>query len=165
MVRKTNYKFKLVLKMKNFKHIFIIILLCLGFESYSQIAVTGYSNYALGLNTSKEKVISFEMKIFTNHYVEDIPIEGNVFYNFKTKEYHRFSIGLGINLSPFSSPDQVNSFVIPIVLEIFPIKDFKKIAIVFELTPELRIEDDVNIRSLFGIRYTFDKKIAQNFNP
>ena len=130
----------------------------LGFKSYSQIAVTGYSNYALGINTSKNKAVSFEIKIFTNNYLEDMPVEGTVFYNFKTKEYHRFSIGLGINLSPFSSPDQVNSFVIPAVLEIFPIKDFKKIAIIFELAPEFRIEDDVIIRNLFGIRYTFDKK-------
>ena len=144
--------------MKNFKPIFIIILFSLGFKSYSQIAVTGYSNYALGINTSKNKAVSFEIKIFTNNYLEDMPVEGTVFYNFKTKEYHRFSIGFGINLSPFSSPDQMNSFVIPVVLEIFPIKDFKKIAIIFELAPELRIEDDVIIRSLFGIRYTFDKK-------
>lgn len=141
--------------MKKFKHIFFIFLFSLGFKSYSQIAVTGYSNYALGINTSKNKVISFELKIFTNHYLEDMPMEGTVFYNFETKEYHRFSIGVGINLSPFSSPDQVNSFVIPAVLEIFPIKDFKKIAIIFELAPELRIEDDIVIRSLSGIRYTF----------
>lgn len=141
--------------MKKFKHIFFIFLFSLGFKSYSQIAVTGYSNYALGINTSKKKVISFELKIFTNHYLEDMPMEGTVFYNFETKEYHRFSIGVGINLSPFSSPDQVNSFVIPAVLEIFPIKDFKKIAIIFELAPELRIEDDIVIRSLSGIRYTF----------
>jgi hypothetical protein len=66
-------------------------------------------------------------------------------------------MGFGINLSPFSSPDQVNSFVIPTVLEIFPLKDFKKIAIIFELAPELRIEDGIVIRSLLGIRYTFDK--------
>ena len=144
--------------MKNFKTIFIIILFSLSFKSYSQIAVTGYANYALGINTSKNKAVSFEIKIFTNHYVEDIPMEGTVFYNFKTKEYHRFSIGFGINLSPFNSPDQVNSFVIPTVLEIFPIKDFKKIAILLELAPELMIEDGIVIRSLLGIRYTFDKK-------
>ena len=52
----------------------------------------------------------------------------------------------------------MNSIVIPTSLEIFPMKDFKRIAIVFELTPEIRIEDDVVIRSLLGIRYTFDKK-------
>ena len=144
--------------MKNFKPIFIIILFSLSLESYSQIAVTGYSHYALGINTNKNKAVSFEIKIFTNNYLEDMPVEGTVFYNFKTKEYHRFSLGFGINLSPLSSPDQVNSFVIPAVLEIFPIKDFKKIAIIFELAPVLRIEDEVVIRSLFGIRYTFDKK-------
>ena len=144
--------------MKNFKPIFIIILFSLSLESYSQIAVTGYSHYALGINTNKNKAVSFEIKIFTNNYLEDMPVEGTVFYNFKTKEYHRFSIGFGINVSPFSSPDQMNSFVIPAVLEIFPIKDFKKIVIIFELAPEFRFEDDVIIRSLFGIRYTFDKK-------
>ena len=144
--------------MKNLKPLFIIILFSLSLESYSQIAVTGYSHYALGINTNKNKAVSFEIKIFTNNYLEDMPVEGTVFYNFKTKEYHRFSIGFGINLSPFSSPDQMNSFVIPAVLEIFPIKDFKKIAIIFELAPEFRFEDDVIIRSLFGIRYTFDKK-------
>lgn len=144
--------------MKKIKYIFFIILFSLSFESYSQIGVTGYTNYVIGINTSKSKAISFEMKVFANNYVEDLPMEFNAFYNFKAREYHRISIGLGINLSPFISPDQVNSIVIPTSLEVFPIKDFKRIAIVFELTPEIRIEDSVYLRSLLGIRYTFGKK-------
>ena len=135
-----------------------IILFSLSFEGYSQISVTGYTNYVVGINTNKDKPINFEAKVFAYNYVEDLPMEFNAFYNFKAKEYHRISIGLGINLSPFSSIDQINSIVIPTSLEIFPMKDFKRIAIVFELTPEIRIEDDVVIRSLIGIRYTFDKK-------
>jgi hypothetical protein len=120
--------------------------------------VTGYTNYVVGINTNKDKPISFEAKFFTYNYIEDLPMEFNAFYNFKAKEYHRISIGLGINLSPFRSIDQMNSIVIPTSLEIFPMKDFKRIAIVFELTPEIRIEDDVVIRSLIGIRYSFEKK-------
>ena len=127
-------------------------------ESYSQRSVTGYSKYVVGRKKKKNKPINFEAKVFAYNYVEDLPMEFNAFYNFKAKEYHRISIGLGINLSPFSSIDQINSIVIPTSLEIFPMKDFKRIAIVFELTPEIRIEDDVVIRSLIGIRYTFDKK-------
>ena len=144
--------------MKKFKYIFLIILFSISFGSYSQIGVTGYTNYVVGINTNKDKPISFEAKIFTYNYIEDLPMEFNAFYNFKAKEYHRISIGLGINLSPFRSIDQMNSIVIPTSLEIFPMKDFKRIAIVFELTPEIRIEDDVVLRSLLGIRYTFDKK-------
>jgi hypothetical protein len=144
--------------MRNFKYIFFILFLSLSFEGYSQMGVTGFSNYAVGINTTKDRPINFEAKVFTYNYVEDLPIEFNVFYNFKTKEYHRISIGLGINLSPFSSIDQINSIVIPTSLEIFPMKDFKRIAIVFELTPEIRIEDEVVLRSLLGIRYTFGKK-------
>lgn len=144
--------------MKNFKQTFIIILFFIGLTGHSQIAVTGFSNYVVGMNTSKNKTINFELKVFAYNYFDDLPIETNVFYNFETKEYHRFSIGLGVNFSPFRGFDEINSFVIPASLEIFPIKDFKKIAIVLEVTPELRIDDGAVLRSLIGIRYSFDKK-------
>lgn len=120
--------------------------------------MTGYTNYVVGINTNKDKPISFEAKVFAYNYVDELPMEFNAFYNFKTREYHRFSVGLGINVSPFRGFDEINSIVIPASLEIFPMKDFKRIAIVFELTPEIRIEDDVVLRSLIGIRYSFDKK-------
>ena len=143
--------------MKQINYFFLIFLFSLSLESYSQISVSGYTNYVVGINTNKEKRISFEAKVFANNYIEDLPMEFNAFYNFKTKEYHRISIGLGVNISPFNTIDQMNSFVIPTSLEIFPMKDFKRIAIVFELTPEIRIEDEVALRSLLGIGYTFGK--------
>ncbi|HWS60056.1 MAG TPA: hypothetical protein VN182_03915 [Flavobacterium sp.] len=144
--------------MRQIKLLFLILLFSISFESFSQISISGYTNYVVGINTNKEKRISFDAKVFANNYIEDLPIEFNAFFNFKTKEYHRISIGLGVNLSPFNGIDQMNSFVIPTSLEIFPMKDFKRIAIVFELTPEIRIEDEVVIRSLLGVRYTFGKK-------
>jgi hypothetical protein len=145
--------------MKNFKQTFIIILFFIGLTGHSQIAITGFSNYAMGINTNKNKDISLELKVFTNYYFVEMPIEANVFYNFETKEYHRFSVGLGVNLSPFRGFDEINSFVFPTALEIFPIKDFKKIALVLELTPEYRIdEDEIVLRGLIGVRYSFDKK-------
>ena len=75
--------------MKKFKYIFLIILFSISFGSYSQIGVTGYTNYVVGINTNKDKPISFEAKIFTYNYIEDLPMEFNAFYNFKAKEYHR----------------------------------------------------------------------------
>ncbi len=64
--------------MKKLKPIFFIILFTLCFESYSQISVTGYTNYVVGINTNKNKPISFDAKIFAYHYVEDLPMEFNV---------------------------------------------------------------------------------------
>jgi len=144
--------------MKKFKYIFLIVFF-LSIEGYSQISVTGYTNYVLGMNTNKHKTISFEARVFANNYVDELPMELNAFYNFKTTEYHRFSVGFGMNVSPFRGFDEINSIVFPTSLEIFPMKDFKRIAVVFELTPEIRIEDDIVLRSLIGIRYSFNKKL------
>lgn len=144
--------------MKKLKIVLLITVCFTGFQAYSQIAVTGFSNYVVGLNTSKNKAINFELKVFAYNYVDELPIETNVFYNFETKEYHRLSLGLGINMSPFIGEEIVNAMVIPASLEIFPVKDLKKFAIVLEVTPEIRINDGAVLRSLIGIRYSFDRK-------
>ena len=144
--------------MKKIKYFFLTLLSSLSIVGYSQISVTGYTYSVLGINTNKYKTLSFEAKVFANNYVDELPMEFNAFYNFKTREYHRFSAGFGINVSPFRGFDEINSIVFPTSLEIFPIKEFKKIAIVFELTPEIRIENDIVLRSLIGIRYGFNKK-------
>lgn len=84
-------------------------------------------------------------------------MEIDVFYNFKPSTYHRLSIGLGLNASPFRGFDQINALTIPAQLEIYPIQDFKKLSLLFELAPEIYVESDLNLRSLWGIRYTFGK--------
>jgi hypothetical protein len=47
---------------------------------------------------------------------------------------------------------------VPAALEIFPIKEFKKIAVVFEVAPMILNGDDTAVRGLIGIRYSFDKR-------
>ena len=153
MIRNKN-----AVQMNYFKYVVFLTLFSISTNTSAQFAVTGFTSNVVGINTDKTKKISLEMKVFANNYIEDLPLELSAFYNFKTKEYHRFSIGAGFNLSPFRGFDEVNAIVIPVSLEIFPIKDFKKIAIVLELTPVIGIENDVAIRSLVGIRYSFNKK-------
>jgi hypothetical protein len=133
----------------------ITILLALCTVSYSQMGVTSYSIYALGINTSQNKMISGELKAFANRNIDDLLMEVDVFYNFKPRNYHRFSIGLGFNAGPFRGKDHINAFTIPAAIEIYPLQDFKKISLLFELTPEFIVDDDLNLRSLWGIRYTF----------
>lgn len=135
--------------------IFTTIFLILSIKSFSQLSITTYSIYAVGINTSQSKKISIEVKSFTNKMVEEIAFEADLFYNFRTKEHHRFSVGIGINTSPFRGFDHINSLVVPFELEIYPFQNLKKISFLFELAPEFGIEDGTILRNFWGIRYTF----------
>ena len=141
--------------MKNFKFLILFVLTTLSIESFAQIGVTSYYIYSLGINTSQNKRISGEIKTFANRPFEDISVEVDGFYNFKPRPYHRFSIGLGVNVTPFLGYDQFYALTIPVSLEIYPLQNFKKLSLLFELTPEILAEDGVNLRNLWGIRYTF----------
>lgn len=136
----------------------LTFLLAFSTKSFSQIGISTYSIYALGINTSQNKMISGELKTFANKNIEDLLMEIDVYFNFKPREYHRFSIGLGINAGPFRSFDRIHAFTIPAQLEVYPLQNFKKLSLLFELSPEFVVEEDVFIRSLWGIRYTFGKE-------
>jgi hypothetical protein len=122
---------------------------------FSQMGVTSYSIYSLGINTSQNKKISAELKTFANRKLENILMELDVFYNFQPRSHHRFSLGVGINAIPFGNSDLVNAFTIPASIEIYPFKDFHNLSLLFELAPEFYPENSAHLRSLWGIRYTF----------
>jgi len=124
----------------------------------SQISVTNYSIFIFGLNTNQEKRISGDLKVFTYLYGSELQTELGLFYNFKPKDYHRFSIGLGVNLYPFAGFDHIYALTIPIQLEVFPLQEFKRLSLVYELSPALYVESNIGIRNLFGIRYTFGRR-------
>ena len=143
--------------MKKLNLAFLIIMLFVSMKVQSQIGITGYSIYALGINTNQSNRISGEFKMFANRSYEDILLELDCFYNFKAREYHRFSVGLGLNLGPFMQSDNVYALTVPTAIEIFPLKDLKKVSLLFELAPEILSDGDLNIRFLWGIRYSFGK--------
>lgn len=130
----------------------VIILLTVSLNTFSQIGVTSYSIYSLGLNTSKDRKISGELKLFLNHTgVDDSFAELSAMYNFKPHTYHQFSIGLGVG--GLGDGYLINSFTLPIQLEIYPLQSFKRFSVVFEVTPTY--SDEFHIRQLWGIKYSF----------
>ncbi len=144
------------LKMKKrFTFLLFSLLIAAAVQLKAQMGVTSYSIYALGINTSQNKKISGELKTFANRSVEDLLFEIDGFYNFEPREYHRFSIGLGINVGPFRGFDHIRAFTLPVALEIHPLQDFKRFSFLFELTPEFIVEDELHLRGLWGLRYTF----------
>ncbi|MDP4209553.1 MAG: hypothetical protein Q8928_12135 [Bacteroidota bacterium] len=141
--------------MKNLKAILLIVLVSMSVNSYSQIGITGYSINALGVNTTQNKPLSCELKVFANRGEFNNTFgEFDVFYNFKPGQYHRFSLGAGFRAMPFNSNNTQTAITIPAAIEIYPLKDFKKISVLFELAPEF-YENSTNLRSLWGLRYTF----------
>lgn len=141
------------MKVKKIAYYFsFFVLYVISCDAYSQIAVTSYSNLGIGVNTSAEKRISGELKIFANQDINDVIFEIDAFYNFKSREYHRFSMGVGIG----TASRTFHGIGVPIVLEVYPIQNFKKLSLLIEVGPEV-LKDYVNVRSLFGIRYSFGK--------
>ncbi len=140
-----------------FAHIFAVLFFFCFFSlnSYSQIGITSYSVYALGVNANQDHKISFELKAFANRDMEDLMLEFAPFYNFKSSTYHQFSVGAGLNVQPFTGDDIVYAITIPGQLQIWPLQDFKRLSLVFELAPEFVVDNDVNLRSFWGIRYAF----------
>ncbi len=141
----------------------IKILACIFFLSispniFAQVGLTSYSVYAIAVNTDQNRRISGELKTFTNRQINEIFMEPAVFYNLKPSKYHRFSFGLGVKLAPLIGDDHIYALTIPVSLEVYPVPDFKKISILFELAPELIVEQSADLRSLWGIRYTFGKE-------
>jgi len=143
--------------MKKLSLIFLSILFSICFKVQAQIGITDYSIYALAINTSQNHLFSGELKLFLNRNIEDVLFELDGFLNFKAREYHRFSAGIGVNVGPFVEGDPLLALIIPSSLEIYPLKDFKKISLLFELAPEFYSEGAVDIRLLWGIRYSFGK--------
>jgi len=149
--------------MRRITHILVFTFLIISpIRLYSQIGVTNYSIFIFGVNTNQEKRISAELKAFTYLYGSELQTELGIFYNFKPKDYHRFSIGLGLNLYPFAGFDHIYAFTIPFQLEVFPLQQFKQLSLVYELSPLLVVEEDIGLRNLFGIRYTFGKRVKED---
>ena len=142
----------------------LAVLLLIGLNTPAQIGITSYNFSTLAINTSQNRMISGELKTFLNYYSQGIKVEVDLFYNFKAREYHRFSVGVGINGYPFEEGDIIHALTVPLQLEVYPIQDFKRISILYEFTPQIEFEDDFSILHLFGIRYSFGEGLSNEEN-
>jgi len=145
---------------KSFPILVLIIsfLVTISTTAKAQLSVTSYSIYALGVSTDTQKPFSVELKTFANSNFHNLGFELDAFHNFKTHEYHRFSVGLGLNSQPFNEI-YLNEITMPLVLEVFPLQSFKKLSLLVEFAPamDVNIDDagDLSFRHLWGIRYRF----------
>ena len=137
-----------------FKILCICILSLGSIKTYTQISVTSYYVYAFGINTNKDKRISAELKSLLNNSKSDISIDVSGMYNFRKREYHQVSAGLGVN---FESSIKNSKCIIPLQVDVFPFENLKRLSLVMEINSTIYKHTyiGVNIRHLLGIRYTF----------
>ena len=141
-----------------FRIVLTAVLFAVCFNSFSQIGVTGYTSYSIGVNTCPNRRLSGEFKTFANRYFDNLLLEVDLYFNLKPGDYHRFSFGGGINTSPFNEGEFVESVLLLFQLEVFPIKEFKRLSVLYELSPGLTGDSDILLRNMLGIRYSFAKK-------
>jgi len=147
----------------------IVVLLITTFlstsKSHSQTGITSYNLNVLALNfdihKSDNSSLVAEIKQFADYdswkdEFGNTSTELDLHFKFKKHEYHRFSVGFGFNVDFFNDGTE-NAVVLPIGLEVFPIPNFKKVSIQYELAPMYFLEDNFRLRNLLGIRYSFGK--------
>jgi hypothetical protein len=143
--------------MKNLPLIVILIIFSSSGVS-SQLSLTAYSTYAIGVETKLHKNLSGEFRIYTNDILDDTNMEAQFYYGFSPRKYHQFRIGAGINANIFDG--EVNTLQLPVQLHIFPFQELKRLAFVIEFAPQWFIHDPIStdnliLRNLWGVRYSF----------
>lgn len=126
-----------------------------------KLDVSYYSTNIVGFNLNllkfQEHEIATELKMFANRQFKYLSAEMDIFYNFKQQEYHRFAIGAGLKLDPFTDGGNGAAFVIPLQLLVYPLMQNRRISVLMELAPEFYFEDVVSLRSVIGFRYSYGK--------
>ncbi len=140
----------------NLRSGFMIFIVFLFLDLHAQIMFSNYEKLGFGIGTAlSTKPIDLHLRLGTNNRLVDTRIELAGFYHINESDYHIISLGLAIGLSPFGDFTQP-SLVIPVELQVFPLKDFKRLAFAFEAGPEYLFDDDaVNLRHIWAIRYYF----------
>ncbi|MGQ1786482.1 MULTISPECIES: hypothetical protein [unclassified Saccharicrinis] len=135
------------------------VILLFGTSIYGQYGITYYSFHNLSFHTYLTKIktndLTGEIKIGTNREFEDITAELDCFLRFEEKEYHRFSVGMGFLIEPFTKYDSDFGFVFPGSVEVFPFQGFKKVSFLIEAAPLFYTDGETNLRSMIGVRYCF----------
>jgi len=139
------------------KSSFLFFLLLFCTKAYSQVGITHYYPDVISVSyspfTFNNSAIGGELKTFANREMQDIQLELDAFYHFSPREYHKFSVGIGFRTDYFTDGGDGNVVTFPVVIEVYPLKEFKKLSLNFELAPELYLEDRFTLRSLIGVKY------------
>ncbi|HZV68515.1 MAG TPA: hypothetical protein VFG10_03195 [Saprospiraceae bacterium] len=135
----------------------LAVLLLMFSHLDAQLFISNFEKFGLGIGTRSAQPFILEARIGTNNRLVDTRIELAGLYQLQDETYHSISAGIAIALSPFADVTNIG-LTIPVQLEIFPIPDFKRIALFIEAGPEFLLDqDEVDLRHTWGFRYYFSE--------
>lgn len=138
------------------KTLFALFLLS-SISAFSQFKITGYFNSEVGLNYQLSNKIQIELRINDNIGTE-FNSELSLLYKIVSKEDYSLNLGIGASTFPFHSKkiDFLESFYIPLQIEITPIKNFRNFGFVLESAYHFsETSNKSGIRNSVGLRYIF----------
>ena len=139
------------------KTIFIILVLT-SFSSFSQFKITGYFDAEIGVNYEFTDNFQAELRVNDNLGIE-FNAELSLLYKFVSKEDYNLNVGVGASTFPFHSKsiDFLESFYLPLQIEITPFKEARSFGFVLESGYHFSdVTHASGIRNSIGIRYIFN---------
>ncbi|HEY5123305.1 MAG TPA: hypothetical protein VIK14_06165 [Ignavibacteria bacterium] len=146
----------------------ILTLLLVFYASalYSQVAVSYYPFQSiLSVSSNTEKLFWVDYKIETNTFILNLNMELSPKFNLKRSERVNYYVGPGISFNFTNATADLpltNGYFIDTGVRIKPIKKYKNIQLVFEISPYINSEfSGGNLRTRLGISYNFNRETTK----
>ncbi|QNM86984.1 hypothetical protein H9W90_07695 [Polaribacter pectinis] len=141
--------------MKNF---FLALLIFTSLSTFSQFKITGYFDAEIGVNYAFSDKLQAELRVNDNLGIE-FNTEFSLLYKLVSKKAYNLNFGIGVSTFPFHSDktDFIESFYLPLQIEITPFKEVRNFGLVLESAYHFSDATDASgIRNSIGIRYIFN---------
>ena len=140
------------------KKLLFLLALFIVSSAFSQFKITGYFDTEIGINYELSKNLQVEIRANDNLGME-FNTELSLLYKIVSKDNYNLNFGFGVSTFPFHSEnkDFLESFYVPVQIEITPFKETINFAFVLESAYHFSdIKDASGIRNSIGIRYLFN---------
>lgn len=139
-----------------------IILIAFG-NLNAQLRISYYNNESAAFDYSFAKLnetshLLMELRTSMDTDFEEITNWVNMLYKIQKHDAHSLSVGAGMRFDPFYEGGDGAAIVLPFQLELYPLKEIKQLSLIFELIPEIYMDEKYLLRSNIGFRYAFNKK-------
>lgn len=134
------------------------LLFLISISTFSQFKITGYFDAEIGINYAFSDKFQAALRVNDNLGIE-FNTELSLLYKIVSKEKYNLNLGIGISTFPFHSKNInfLESFYLPLQIEITPFKEARNFGLVLESAYHFSdIKDASGIRNSIGIRYLFE---------
>ena len=144
------------------KNLTTIIFLCFfSLAGFSQSVVYYPFNSVLGISSNPSKAVWLDLKFQTNSYFSSLSTDISPEFNIKSTSKAKYYIGGGLKLNFLNAVEDnsiLDGYFLNTGIRVNPFEKYKKVQIVFELSPYAGKKLDIGVfRSFLGIGYNFSR--------